>query len=93
MHSAPPAAADSTRGSIGPVGRLLRGFIRLYQLFPLPGPGRCRFAPTCSAYAYEAIAIHGAARGSVLAARRIGRCHPFNAGGVDPVPTGRPIKL
>jgi putative membrane protein insertion efficiency factor len=62
---------------------LLRG----YQLMLSPLLGQnCRFYPTCSNYAIEALRIHGAARGSLLALRRIGRCHPWNAGGVDPVP-------
>jgi putative membrane protein insertion efficiency factor len=61
--------------------------IRLYQwlISPLLGP-RCRFHPTCSSYAIEAIERHGALRGSWLAARRIVRCHPLNEGGLDPVP-------
>ena len=48
----------------------------------------CRFFPSCSAYALEAITVHGAVKGSWLAARRLGRCHPWNAGGVDHVPAG-----
>jgi hypothetical protein len=52
-------------------------------------PSRCRFAPSCSAYALEAVQEHGALRGSWLAARRVARCHPFNKGGFDPVPPGR----
>ena len=66
---------------------LLTGLIRIYQrlLSPLLGP-RCRFYPSCSHYAIEAIERHGAARGSWLAARRITRCHPLNEGGFDPVP-------
>ena len=54
----------------------------LHTLFP----GGCRFHPTCSQYAVEAIAIHGAARGSWLGMRRLLRCHPFARGGFDPVP-------
>ena len=48
----------------------------------------CRFFPTCSAYALEAVTVHGAVKGSWLAVRRLGRCHPWNAGGVDHVPAG-----
>jgi putative membrane protein insertion efficiency factor len=55
------------------------------------GPTQCKFLPTCSEYAYIAIARHGALRGTLLAARRLARCHPFAAGGLDPVPgAGQP---
>jgi putative membrane protein insertion efficiency factor len=65
----------------------LRGLIRLYQLFlsPVIGP-RCRFLPTCSDYAAEAIRRHGAAAGLSLALRRLLRCHPWGGSGYDPVP-------
>jgi len=62
---------------------LIRGYQRL--LSPLLPPS-CRFHPSCSQYALEAIHRHGALKGSWLAVRRLARCHPFNAGGFDPVP-------
>jgi putative membrane protein insertion efficiency factor len=58
---------------------------------PLLGP-RCRFAPSCSEYALTALSEHGAVRGLWLAVARIARCHPFNPGGYDPVPTRNPAK-
>ena len=68
--------------------RLLLVLISAYRrvVSPLLGP-RCRFAPSCSEYAQRAIAEHGAARGGWLAVRRVTRCHPFNPGGYDPVPS------
>jgi putative membrane protein insertion efficiency factor len=61
--------------------------IRAYQLGISPWLGqRCRFYPSCSQYALEAVAEHGALRGSWLALRRLARCHPFHSGGYDPVP-------
>ena len=66
---------------------VLVAILRAYQLLLSPMLGqRCRFYPTCSNYAIEALRNHGAARGSWLAARRVCRCHPFNEGGVDLVP-------
>ena len=66
---------------------LLLSLLRLYQLCLSPFLGqRCRFYPSCSSYAMEAIAKHGTLKGGMLAARRLGRCHPWHPGGVDPVP-------
>ena len=66
---------------------LLVGLIRGYQLLLSPFIGnQCRFTPTCSQYAREAVEKHGAIKGSWLAVRRISRCHPWHPGGHDPVP-------
>ena len=62
---------------------LITGYRRFIS--PMLAP-RCRFAPSCSAYALQAVTEHGALRGTWLAVRRVGRCHPFNPGGFDPVP-------
>ena len=64
--------------------------IRLYQRVLSPAlPQRCKYHPSCSAYALEAVRVHGSVRGSWLAARRVVRCHPWAAGGVDHVPPPR----
>ncbi|GAB3407969.1 membrane protein insertion efficiency factor YidD [Massilia agilis] len=72
------------------MSRLLVWLVRGYQLLVSPMLGQnCRFYPTCSNYAVEALRTHGAGRGSWLALRRVCRCHPWNPGGVDPVPPAR----
>lgn len=66
---------------------VLVALVRGYQKFISPGlPPSCRFYPSCSQYALEALQRHGALKGTLLAARRLTRCHPFNPGGEDPVP-------
>ena len=73
-----------------PVARLMLGMIRFYQRFVSPAlPPTCRFYPSCSAYAATAIGTHGPLRGGWLAVRRLARCHPWHAGGFDPVPPGK----
>ena len=72
---------------------LLLALLRFYKLAISPFLGdRCRFYPSCSDYARDAIQYHGAARGSYLALKRVCRCHPFSAGGVDPVPASSNFK-
>jgi putative membrane protein insertion efficiency factor len=66
---------------------LLRAFIQFYRYtFAVLFGGQCRFTPSCSAYALEAIKLHGPVQGTALAARRIGRCHPWGKHGFNPVP-------
>src|SRR4051812_49040055 len=73
------------------IARALLSAIRFYSRAISPAlPPRCRFYPTCSAYAAEAIEVHGAARGSWLALRRLLKCAPWHPGGVDHVPPVRP---
>ncbi len=75
----------------GAVSRVLAwpllGLVKLYRITISPLLGsNCRYQPTCSAYAIEALRTHGAFRGSMLAAKRIARCHPWGGHGYDPVP-------
>lgn len=81
-----PAEAENCQALTWP-GRLALGLIRFYQRFVSPLlPPACRFWPTCSQYAAEALKRHGFLYGSYLAGRRLLRCHPFHPGGYDPVP-------
>jgi uncharacterized protein len=75
---------------MSPVARLLTLLIGGYRRWISPLLRQnCRYHPTCSAYAVEAIRVHGAVRGSWLAIKRLGRCHPWSPGGVDHVPARR----
>jgi uncharacterized protein len=83
--------ANVSRGKPSAAGQwLLLALVQLYRIFlsPFLG-GACKFYPSCSQYAQEAIALHGARRGSWLALKRLGRCRPFTKGGFDPVPDSR----
>jgi putative membrane protein insertion efficiency factor len=98
--SAPTAVSAPISGTTGPVGvsgaasgprprhggAVLIRIIGLYQGLRGTRPSPCRYWPTCSSYAVEAIERHGAGRGSFLALRRVLRCHPWGGHGVDPVP-------
>jgi putative membrane protein insertion efficiency factor len=79
-----------TGSARGPVARVMLAVVSFYSRAISPAfPPRCRFEPTCSAYAAEAISAHGAARGSWLALRRLVKCAPWHRGGFDPVPPRR----
>ena len=80
-----------TTGSAGHVKSLLLGAIWLYQKVLSPWIGnQCRFYPTCSEYARQAVEVHGSLRGSALAAKRLCKCHPWHPGGFDYVPGTEP---
>jgi uncharacterized protein len=92
-HVKPAALASALRWSGTALWQLPRNILIVllmaYRKVISPLYGQvCRFFPSCSAYALEAITVHGAVKGSWLAARRLSRCHPWNAGGVDHVPAG-----
>lgn len=86
MSIAPEVRRRPTQALLRPVTWLLMAMVRFYRLFPHPGPPRCRFYPSCSSYALQALDLHGPFRGLWLAGRRLLRCHPYNPGGVDHVP-------
>ena len=75
------------------VRRALVGLLRFYKRFVSPLlPPACRFQPSCSEYAAEAVEFHGVLRGTGLALWRLARCHPFSRGGFDPVPAPKPTQ-
>jgi uncharacterized protein len=78
------AVAPQPRTSL--LARVMMAPIRAWQSVSRHLPPRCRFYPSCSQYALDALRIHGARRGSWLAVKRVARCHPWHAGGVDHVP-------
>ncbi|HEX3791314.1 MAG TPA: membrane protein insertion efficiency factor YidD [Pseudonocardiaceae bacterium] len=88
----PPASARSDP-RVGPVARVLVLAVRGYKTWISPLlPPSCRFYPSCSAYAAEALVVHGALKGTWLAARRLLRCGPWHPGGFDPVPPRTPTQ-
>jgi len=66
--------------------RILLGSVNVYQQLSAHRPSPCRFIPSCSEYAREAVTTHGAARGALMSVRRLSRCHPLGGRGFDPVP-------
>lgn len=72
--------------------KAVRQLVRLYQFLSAGRPSPCRFDPSCSAYAIEAVETHGAIRGGWLAVRRLARCHPWGGYGWDPVPAASTTK-
>jgi putative membrane protein insertion efficiency factor len=75
---------------VSPAARVVAGAIRGYRAVTAGRPSPCRYEPTCSAYALEAVERHGAAKGGYLTARRLLRCHPWAGVGLDPVPGSAP---
>lgn len=91
LRTRDPLLVRAVRGVGAGLTWLLVMLVRGYQVVvsPLLGP-RCRFYPSCSTYAVQALRVHGPLRGLVLAGWRLLRCNPWNAGGIDPVPPRRP---
>lgn len=81
-----PVPPPATRARSSVLVRLLDALLAGYQHLSAGRPPRCRYLPTCSQYAREALVAHGAGRGGWLATRRLARCHPWGGHGLDPVP-------
>jgi putative membrane protein insertion efficiency factor len=73
--------------------RLLMGPVKAYRVVSTRLPSQCRYHPSCSQYALDALRLHGARRGTWLAVKRVGRCHPWGGGGLDPVPRPEPTNV
>jgi hypothetical protein len=89
LEAETPVETPGEASTPGLVTRILLTVIHAYQQLRAGRPTGCRYLPTCSAYAEEAIRRYGPVRGMSLAARRLARCHPWGGHGVDPVPEGR----
>lgn len=74
---------------MSPMARAIHALVRAYRYLSANRPSPCRFDPSCSTYALEALERHGAARGAWLTIRRLTRCHPWGGAGADPVPHGK----
>ena len=81
-----PTSDPPGRAGSAPLARLVIALFRAWQVLRAGRPSPCRFVPTCSTFAIEAIEVHGPVRGAWLALRRLGRCRPFGPYGFDPVP-------
>jgi uncharacterized protein len=86
VQSPAPVRPEAAEPRVGILARILMVPVRAWRLVSVHLPPRCRFYPSCSQYALEALTVHGAMRGTWLAIRRVGRCHPWHDGGLDPVP-------
>lgn len=86
MSAAPPTELAPRAQAASLAARGLLAVIGWYQVARTGRPSPCRFTPSCSAYAVDALHAHGAVRGSALAVRRLARCHPWGGQGYDPVP-------
>lgn len=85
-HEPRPIAPPATTGEMGPIARVLHAAVRGYRRLAAGRLSPCRFDPSCSTYALEALERHGAGRGMWLTFRRLIRCHPWGGMGWDPVP-------
>lgn len=82
-----PAASAAGEAELSLGQRIVLGLLTYYKVCLSPWlPSACKFYPTCSMFAQEAVRLHGVKRGSWMALKRLGRCHPFTRGGFDPVP-------
>lgn len=91
MTAVGPAMDGSPHGRVSIAAWPLHAVVRLYRAITAGRPSPCRFDPTCSTYALEALETHGAVRGSWLTLRRLSRCHPWGGHGWDPVPERKAV--
>ncbi len=87
-----PSSEHAASPRVSPLARGAMALIKGYQKMTSGRPSPCRFYPSCSNYALEAVEVHGALRGTILAARRLSKCHPLGPHGIDLVPAARPSR-